>query len=210
MTDLVAWIALTLEDNELPIPLIAGLAHYQFATIHPYYDGNGRTARLLTTLILHRGGYGLRGIYSLEEYYAKNLPGYFDALSIGKSHNYYMGRAKADVTKFLTYFCDGLSASFSKVQSQAERADRNRALDLSPQLRSLSAQQRTVLSLFVKTKTVSASEIAEFFRITPRSAAALCKRWVEENFLDLANPSKKARRCQLADDYDSLIETSES
>ena len=54
-------------------PVVVALAHYQFATIHPYFDGNGRTARLLTTLILHRSGYGLNGIYSLEEYYAQNL-----------------------------------------------------------------------------------------------------------------------------------------
>ncbi len=37
---------------------------------------------------MQRAGYGLRGIYSLEEYYAQNLPGYYDALSVGKSHNY--------------------------------------------------------------------------------------------------------------------------
>ena len=69
MRNLVFWIK---ENEELPCPIVAGIAHYQFATIHPYYDGNGRTARLLTTLILHLGGYDLKGLYSLEEYYAKN------------------------------------------------------------------------------------------------------------------------------------------
>lgn len=44
MAALVNWV----NHNEgLPCPLVAGVAHYQFATIHPYYDGNGRTARLL-------------------------------------------------------------------------------------------------------------------------------------------------------------------
>jgi Fic family protein len=37
------------------------LAHYQFVTIHPYYDGNGLTARLIATFLLHRGGYELNG-----------------------------------------------------------------------------------------------------------------------------------------------------
>lgn len=64
----------------------------QFATIHPYFDGNGRTARLLTTLLLHRAGYGLKGIYSLEKYYTRDLEAYHAALTVGPSHNYYMGR----------------------------------------------------------------------------------------------------------------------
>jgi len=55
MKALVAWLRAS-ERRELPCPLRAGIAHYQFATIHPYYDGNGRTARLLTTLVLHLGG----------------------------------------------------------------------------------------------------------------------------------------------------------
>jgi Fic family protein len=83
------------------VPLIAALAHYQFATIHPYYDGNGRTARLLANLILHKAGYGLKGIYSLDEYYARQLTGYYEALTVGPSHNYHLGRAEADVTGFL-------------------------------------------------------------------------------------------------------------
>jgi Fic family protein len=76
MGDLVAWLRFS-ETAGLPCPVRAALAHYQFATIHPYYDGNGRTARLLTTLILHLGAYDLKGLYSLEEYYARNLPAYF-------------------------------------------------------------------------------------------------------------------------------------
>ena len=79
MKELVSWVKETLSDGTLPAPIIAALAHYQFATIHPYLDGNGRTARLLTTLILRRAGYGLEGIYSLDEHYATNLKAYYEA-----------------------------------------------------------------------------------------------------------------------------------
>ena len=52
------WI-IQAEKEQVPAPVIAGLVHYQFVTIHPFYDGNGRTARALATLILYRHGYGL-------------------------------------------------------------------------------------------------------------------------------------------------------
>src|SRR3989339_627760 len=81
MMDMTGWLNTT--TAEIPSPIRGAIAHYQFATIHPYYDGNGRTARLLTTLVLHIGGYDLKGIYSLEEYYSQNLQAYYNALSIG-------------------------------------------------------------------------------------------------------------------------------
>src|ERR1700733_7266755 len=70
MEQLVSW---TNAKDELPAPIKAGIAHYQFATIDPYYDGNGRTARLLTILVLYLGTYDLKRLYALEEYYAHNL-----------------------------------------------------------------------------------------------------------------------------------------
>ena len=70
MRDLVDWIAQA-ERDELPAPVIAGLAHYQFVTIHLFYDGNGRTVRALATLILFRHGYDLGRFYSLEEEYVR-------------------------------------------------------------------------------------------------------------------------------------------
>ena len=68
-----------------------------------YYDGNGRTARLLTTFILHLGSYDLKGL-ALEEYYAQGLKDYYEALTVGPSYNYYMGRAEADITRWVSYF----------------------------------------------------------------------------------------------------------
>src|ERR1019366_3441380 len=119
MKALAAWISTSQRDS-LPCPIRAGIAHYQFATVHPYYDGNGRTARLLTTLILHLGGYDLKGLYSLEEYYARNLAAYYAALTLGPSHNYYVGRIESDITNWVDYFCEGVADSFESVRKRAQ------------------------------------------------------------------------------------------
>jgi Fic family protein len=136
MSQLVHWIN---QKDELPVPIKAAIAHYQYATIHPYYDGNGRTARLLTTLILHLGGYGLKGLYALEEYYAQNLQDYYEALTIEPSHNYYMGRAASDITKWILYFVAGMAASFQKVETQTRREAEKGGVDQSKALRNLNA-----------------------------------------------------------------------
>ena len=80
--------------NETPDhPLIiAAVVHYQMVTIHPFEDGNGRTARLLSGYILDINGYGFRGIGSLEEYFAYDIQEYYDALQMGLSPYYYNGR----------------------------------------------------------------------------------------------------------------------
>ncbi len=205
MKQLLTWITASSAADGWPVPVVAALAHYQFATIHPYFDGNGRTARLLTTLILHRGGYGLNGIYSLEEYYAKNLAGYYEGLAAGPSHNYYEGRAEADVTRFVTYFCQGMAESFAAVQTRAEEAQAGGFADQSGRLRGLDTRQRQVLSLFLRSKEVRSAEVAQFFSIKPRAAADLCTKWVKVGFLVVADPSKKARRYRLTRSYEALI-----
>src|ERR1700719_2559176 len=134
MDQLMRWINQT---DDLPVPIRAAIAHYQFATIHPYFDGNGRTARLLTTLILHLGGYDLKGLYSLEEYYARHLDAYYQAISIGPSHNYYMGRAAADITKWVEYFVDGMAVSFENVLKRMDEAKAQNSLDQSALIRTL-------------------------------------------------------------------------
>lgn len=205
MANLVDWINASLAEGLYPVPVIAAVAHYQFATIHPYYDGNGRTARLLTTLILHRNGYGLRGIYSLEAYYAQNLQAYYEALSVGESHNYYMGRAEADFSGFVTYFCQGMDTAFAKVRLQATQQEAQGKGDQSPLLRNLNARQRLALTWFQQHRTATTQELASQLGLNPRSVSALCKEWLESGFLELENPSRKARTYRLAAMYEALL-----
>ena len=205
MSDLMTWVNTSLAATDLLVPVIAAGAHHQFATIHPYFDGNGRTARLLTTLILHRSGYSLNGIYSLEEYYATNLEGYYSGLAVGHSHNYYLGRAEAEITPFIEYFCAGMADAFGKVRLSAEEASRQSALDQAPALRQLTPQQRQSLGLFLRLKVVTSKDVATYFKTPPRRASALCVKWTEAGFLVVENGSTKARSYRLADAYESLV-----
>ena len=114
MPGLIAALEIWTEEariSELPVPVIAGLVHYQFATIHPFNDGNGRTARLCADFILQRDGYGLNGFLSPEEQYAENLVGYYQALSTHPIIDYYEGREKADLTPWLEYYIASLAQS---------------------------------------------------------------------------------------------------
>lgn len=205
MQDLILWINDSV-DGGLPIPIIAGLAHYQFATIHPYYDGNGRTARLLATLILHKYGYGLKGIYSLEEYYSKDLNAYYSALTVGSDEDYYDGkRESADLTQFLEYFIDGMDQSFVNVKIQALKAETQGDLDQSPLLRNLSSQQKQGLKLFISSKEVMAKDISVYFNVSDRQARYICQSWVSDGFLEISNPSPKMRKYRLSTKYESLV-----
>lgn len=205
MRDLVAWVKAA-EPAEVPCPIRAGIAHYQFATIHPYYDGNGRTARLLTTLIMHLGGYDLKGLYSLEEYYARNLGAYYDALTIGPSHNYYMGRAESDITPWVDYFCAGVAESFENVKKRAQEAASGGAQDFSPLLRRLDPRQRAALELFRQSDTINSRDVEKLFTVSQRTARNLLTDWVEAGFVTVTDPAKKSRKYGLSKEYRELLQ----
>ena len=200
MEELVDWV--NDQKGELPIPLVAGIAHYQFATIHPYFDGNGRTARLLTNLILHWAGYGLGGIYSLEEYYSNDLESYYTAISVGESHNYYMGRAESDISGWVEYFCQGMAESFSKVRASAE--SHRDVPDQKALLRLLDQRQKQVLALFRENRFVTTREIADFLQLHPRTVLNDCNAWVEEGFL-IRHGERKSRKYELAVKWLELV-----
>ncbi len=200
MKDFINWLNL---DKETPILIKAAIAHYQYVTIHPYYDGNGRSARLLTTLIMHKNGYDLKGIYSLEEYYAKDLYSYYNAITVGPSHNYYFGRAEADITNWIEYFIQGVKISFEKVYEKAKLESGTK--DLSPIMRDLDIKQRKILQIFENQKTITSGDIAEFFNFAPRTARKLAQDWVKEGFLIVVDSSKKARKYQLKQELEQKL-----
>lgn len=79
----------TTDDHPL---IVAAVVHYQLVTIHPFEDGNGRTARLLSGYIMDINGYAFNGIGSLEEYFAYDIDEYYDSIQMGLPQLYYSGR----------------------------------------------------------------------------------------------------------------------
>ncbi len=204
MQALVAWIKIQVATEGLPVPILAALVHYQVATIHPYIDGNGRLARLLATLILHKHGYGMNGIYALEEYYWETRANYYAALEIGPSHNYYLGRAEADLTAFIAYFTAGMAQACGQVQEQIERLSDAGVPDQRAILRELSNEQRQILTLFASKAELSAGEIGGFFGVKPQRARQICREWVKQGFIVVANASDRRRSYRLAAHLDEL------
>jgi len=88
LDELVEYVNTT-DDHPL---IVAAVVHYQLVTIHPFEDGNGRTARLLSGYILDVNGFGFNGIGSLEEYFAYDVNEYYESIQMGLPALYYAGR----------------------------------------------------------------------------------------------------------------------
>lgn len=88
LDELIAYV-----NNSDDHPLIkAAVVHYQIVTIHPFEDGNGRTARILSDYVLDFYGYGFNQIGSLEEYFAYDVDEYYRSLQMNLPPLYYDGR----------------------------------------------------------------------------------------------------------------------
>ena len=86
--------------------LLAGIFHKQFVVIHPFVDGNGRTTRLATSLLLADLGLNFFHLLSFENYYNKNVTRYFQ--QVGVFGNYYDLIETLDFTAWLEYFAEGI------------------------------------------------------------------------------------------------------
>lgn len=199
MAALVSWLHQAESEGVSPV-VIAGLAHYQFVTIHPYYDGNGRTARLLAMFLLQRAGYGLRGLFSLEEYHARDITAYYRALDTGTHHNYYLGRANAELTGWLEYFVGVVASVFEAAKQEALQHAKATAVVEPDKLRRLDHRARLVVALFAHQEYVTSREVARALGLSERMARVLAAEWVAEGWLTIADPSRKARKYALSDD----------
>ena len=114
MADFVAWLN---QPTELSPILFAGIAHYQLVAIHPFEDGNGRTTRILTSLLLLRAGYPVTSLVALESYYNRNRQAYYQALS---SADQYRVDGEPDLTRWLAYYVEGLLIEAERARSRLE------------------------------------------------------------------------------------------
>ena len=206
MSAMVKWVQHG-QRKQMPVPIIAALAHYQFVTIHPYYDGNGRTARLLATLILQRDGYGLNGLFSMEEHHAKDIESYYNSLEVHQHqhHNYYDGRANSDLTSWIEYFVVLLAKVFTQAKEEALKYSKEGIVAVPSEIRKLDHRARIVLSLFAKKDIIFSQDIAAVLGLSGRMVRILLNKWVKDGFLVIENPSNKSRSYKLSEKYQQFI-----
>lgn len=106
MRQLSEWLTTT--AGQLAPPVTAALAHLEFVAIHPFNDGNGRTARALARLILVQRGYALDGLVSLDAQLDLDRSAYFSAIRDAIGEDYEPGY---DATPFVRYFVRSITNS---------------------------------------------------------------------------------------------------
>ena len=117
--DLLGWI--NHEDNREAHPVLkAGILHYELARIHPFTEGNGRTARAIATLILFLEGYDIRKLFSLEEYFDSRPIDYYQTLQ-SVSNQLVLDSRERDLTHWLEYFVEGVAIELNKVKERVRR-----------------------------------------------------------------------------------------
>lgn len=97
-----------LKTNDKIHPVIAtAILHFQFVSIHPFSDGNGRTTRVLTQLYLGLRNYDFRGTLVLDSYYHTDKQEYYNALHLVQGENY-QSATDAKLDPWITYFTQGV------------------------------------------------------------------------------------------------------
>lgn len=161
MLELVDWLRSD-EANQLSPLLKAGIAHYQLVSIHPFLDGNGRTARALANLILFHAGYDIKKLFSLEEYYDAKPADYYEALQ--------SVRTTGVLTMWLEYFTAGIAAEMQKIKELVLTHSRDRALrDKIGQI-ALSERQLAILTYVEKHGRITNRELRKLAQLSNASA----------------------------------------
>ena len=168
--------------NDIPIPIKAGIVAYEFVTIHPFWDGNGRLSRLLATYILKAYGYDLKGFYVVEEFYDKNIDDYYNSLQMGLHHNFYFGRKDADITEWLEYFIGTMANTFEAVGERVKEIYKNSKEEMNI-IDTLDKRERWVANYIITNNKIKAKDIANHFKINIDTANNWIKKWIEKEFL---------------------------
>lgn len=162
MRSLIAWLN-SFEAQALDPVIDAGIAHYEFVRIHPFIDGNGRTARVLATLILYLRGFDAKQFFCLDDYYDSDRPSYYRALQS-------VNQKTLDITKWLEYFVEGVKASIAVVKESVVRLSSERLRKAEKGQIALTERQMKIVEFINKNGRITNRDVRDMFKISDRAA----------------------------------------
>lgn len=105
------------KDKDIHPVLKAAVSHYEIVRIHPFIEGNGRTARALATLVLFKEDYDIKRFFSLDEYYDKDIQRYYEVLQ-NTTNQLVADERERDLTSWIDYFTEGLVAELGRIKDK--------------------------------------------------------------------------------------------
>jgi len=165
------------EDIAVPDLVKAAIAHYQFETIHPFNDGNGRIGRLLITLYLVSKGILQKPSLYLSDFFERNRSSYIDALMRVRTAN--------DIGHWVRFFLAGVLEISRKGRRtmQAIQALREAVELQCLTLGKRAPNARRALTLLYRRGVVSARDIETELGVTSATANAIIRDFVKLQIL---------------------------
>ncbi|MDQ3757396.1 MAG: Fic family protein [Actinomycetota bacterium] len=156
-------------NDEVPIPPLVkcALLHYQFETIHPFLDGNGRLGRLLIVLFMIEEGLMSAPLLYVSSYFETHRSEYYDRLQLV--------RERGQIDEWLQFFFKAVALQAKDAVSRAERL-----ADLRETYRQITSRTRSrareVVELLFENPVVTVGYVAGRLRMTPQGANNLLDR----------------------------------
>ncbi len=146
------------QTSDIHPVFVSGIAQFQLVHIHPFLDGNGRSARLLSTLCLYRKGYDFKRLFTISEYYDRNRSDYYEAIQSVREND-------MDMTEWLEYFTHALSEQMQEIKTKGEVVIR---ADVLGKHHHLSERQAKVVQYLLQHGELTIKEFMELCADTPK------------------------------------------
>lgn len=178
VNELLKWLKSTEIDGLHPI-IVAGIFHSQLVHIHPFSDGNGRLARLLTILLLYKRGWDFRKILVLEDYYNRDRQAYYNGVALGWDIKYHEG---AEFTGWLEYFTNGFLVEAQKVADAIGSIGFAKVSEKGEQVY-LGKDEVKIMDFLSTTGRLTSSDVVEILQVAKRTAQLKIKNLVNQGLI---------------------------
>jgi len=161
-------------DETVPVLVRSAIAYYQFETIHPFLDGNGRMARILVLLLLSAAGMPGRPVLQLSSYLVANSRTYDDVLIHIRERN--------DLNGWLSFFFTALEVAADKTITALFLCRDFRThleADVIPQMGKRSGSAQELLAVLFKRPVITIKDIQDAVSLSPKAAGDLAQACVE-------------------------------
>lgn len=152
--------------------LEAGIVHYEIARIHPFIDGNGRTARVMASLTLYKRGFDVKRFFALDDYYDQDRPSYYNALNE-------VDQKTLDLSGWLEYFTDGVAVSLNGVKERVIGLSKDiKVLKERGQI-ALTERQMKIVEFMTQRGRITNRDVQGMFKISDRAALKEIRKLVD-------------------------------